>query len=90
MVARANKVMVDMPMKPKESPSTVRVNLKKHPMPQSHLKLGAKMTLVIEGKVTSVNQSEYGKDMVLDVVSMKHETNGESHGHEAKEGKEYA
>lgn len=77
MVARANKVMMDMPMKPKETPSTVRINLKKHPMPPSHLKLGAVMAMEMKCKVTSVHQDEYGKTMEMEVMEMDHEKDGE-------------
>lgn len=72
MVARANKVMMDMPMKPKETPSTVRMNLKKHPMPQSHMKLGATMNMMMKCKVMSIHQDEYGKMMEMEVMDMKH------------------
>ncbi len=87
MVARANKVVVEE-MKPKERPSCLHINLKKDPMPQSHLKLGAKMKLIVEGKVTSVNQDEFGKNMTIDIISLKHGPHSKTQGDDAKEDDE--
>lgn len=59
--------------KPKEKPSCLHLNLDKDKMPQSHMKLGAKMKFMVEAKVTSINQSEYGKMMDLDILEIEHE-----------------
>lgn len=64
---------VGMALKSVRPPTELRVNLDKHPMPPSHLKLGAKMKMMVEGKVTSVHQDEYGKTCCVEISNMEHD-----------------
>lgn len=73
---------VGIAMKSIRPPTELRINLDKHPMPSSHLKLGAKMNLEIKGKVTSVHQDEYGKTCCIEITDLEH---GGSNAEEEKE-----
>ena len=55
-----------------EQPTELRINLKKFPMPASHLKMDSKMTMTLEGKVTSIHKDEYGETCSIEVSSLKH------------------
>jgi hypothetical protein len=53
-------------------PTTLHINLDKFKMPPEHLKLGSKMTLIVQGKVTSSHQDSYGKRLTLEIQTIKH------------------
>lgn len=55
-----------------QEPSMIHVNLEKHPMPTSKMKLGAKVKMVIHGKVNSVHQDNYGKKATIEISKMDH------------------
>ncbi len=60
-----------------QEPSMLHVNLEKHPMPNSKLKLGAKIKMMVHGSVHSVHQDNYGKRMGIEVSKMEHPEDGE-------------
>lgn len=53
-------------------PTCLHINLEKFKMRPEHLKLGAKMTLIVQGKVTASHQDEYGKTLNLEITTIKH------------------
>lgn len=55
-----------------QEPSMLHVNLEKHPMPSSKMKLGAKIKMTVHGKVHSVHQDQYGKKMGIEVSKLEH------------------
>lgn len=65
-----------------QEPSVVHINLEKHPLPNSKLKLGKKIKMVVHGKVASVHQDQYGKTMKMEISHMDHgeDDNGEGDG----------
>jgi len=83
--ARANKVHVTtMPMKEEDNPSTMHVNLKKHPIEAD---MGETVRFSGTGKVMGINKDEFGHTMRLEVTNVscgesEEEEGGESDGKE--------
>jgi hypothetical protein len=60
-----------------QNPSTIRLNLEKNPIPQEKLKLGKKLKFEILGKITAINQDEFGKSCSIDISKCDHEEEDE-------------
>lgn len=63
---------VGISMRAVPMPSEIRVNLDKYPMPQNHLKIGARMKIAVEGKVTRLSMSPNYKECTLEIMKMDH------------------
>jgi len=71
MVARANQVkVVPVEMKMDEYPSRLHVNLKKDKIPHM-MKVGEKMKLMVEAKVTRMVHDKHEECLDCDITSIK-------------------
>lgn len=55
------------------NPSTIHINLEKHPISSEKLQLGKKITFKGHGKIQSVHQDKYGKSAIIEVSKMEHD-----------------
>jgi hypothetical protein len=56
-----------------QNPSIIRLNLEKNPIHQDKLKLGKKLRFEILGKITAINQDEFGKSCSIEISKCDHE-----------------